>query len=62
MKLYMLYVRKPDGTIGWKLGGGSSTPAAPRIYPSREQAERIRGRLRSGRNAEIHEIDIPDGE
>lgn len=31
---------KDDGSVVTRLGGGSSSPATPRVYPTREQAER----------------------
>lgn len=55
MILYMLYYHDPVG-IRWKMGGGSSTRPGPRIYESREKAERARDRYFP--RALIKEIDF----
>lgn len=57
MILYMLIKREQSGSITYKLGGGSSTPAAPRVYASRRQAEAMLRRLEKG--VEIIEVPIP---
>lgn len=45
MKLYMVLHRSKDGTIDYRVGGGSSTPAIPRVYDSLPRAEQyIRNR------------------
>ncbi|OPZ65200.1 MAG: hypothetical protein BWY85_00738 [Firmicutes bacterium ADurb.Bin506] len=55
MMLYLLIQRDGD-RVKYKLGGGSSTPAAPRIYASREQAERQSKHF--GKGIEIIEITV----
>lgn len=42
--LFMLYEIAPDGRIVWELGGGSSTPAKVRMYPTCVKAASMRDR------------------
>ncbi len=39
MILYMILQRNKDGTYEYKIGGGSSTPARPKIYDSLPRAK-----------------------
>lgn len=39
MILYMVLEQKKDGSTGYRIGGGSSTPSGPRVYESRARAE-----------------------
>lgn len=38
MILYMILQRKPDGAYEYRVGGGSSTPASPKVYDSLKRA------------------------
>lgn len=51
--IHILIDRTATGSDQWLLGGGSSTKASARVYDSYDKAVTMRGRLRSGRNAEI---------
>ena len=45
MKLYMVLQQRQDGTLEYRVGGGSSTPAIPRVYDSLARARQyIRNR------------------
>lgn len=58
MTLHILIDRTATGDAVWKLGGGSSTPAMPRVYADSDKAVKGRRRLRSGRNAEIVRLPL----
>ena len=38
--LYMLYKNGENGILIWQLGGGSSTPARPKVYQNKKMAEK----------------------
>lgn len=45
MKLYMVLRQNDEGGVDYRIGGGSSTPAIPRVYDSLERARQyIRNR------------------
>ena len=39
MILYMVLETKKDKSVGYRIGGGSSTPSGPKVYESRARAE-----------------------
>jgi len=39
MILYMVLEQRKDGSTGYRIGGGSSTPEAPRVYDSLGRAQ-----------------------
>lgn len=54
MILYMVLQQKLDGSLKYRIGGGSSTPAMPRVYDS---LARARVYIRGSRDMYITKID-----
>lgn len=55
MIVYMVVQQKKDGSTEVRIGGGSSSPAIPRVYTSKLRAlSYIRGRD----DMYVHEIDL----
>lgn len=40
MILYMVLEQRKDGSTGYRIGGGSSTPECPKVYESLARAQR----------------------
>ena len=54
MILYMVLQQRKDGTLEYRIGGGSSTPATPRVYDS---LARARAYIKNSPSMYITKID-----